>query len=248
MSDNLQQAIALIKSGKRQDGQQLLLQILKNDPNNEQAWLWMSVVVSGDKRRSCLEKVLSINPNNQQAKQALAMLAKVEVKSSPPLSPAPAKSAMTSESVTRPSISKLENSVEYQNHTKTLDQLSPEGREKLQGVMELIAYELLVNRRSQEEIIERLVARGFPQADVRQFVGEVAPNILAQDKMNRRKRYKSMMVGGCATMLVGIGVTALFFVFSIGLGGTTFVVFSGAIVGGLIAFIIGFISWFSNLF
>ncbi len=58
MSDKLKQAITLIKSGKKQDGQQLLLKIVADDPENEQAWLWMSAVVSQDKRRYCIEKGL----------------------------------------------------------------------------------------------------------------------------------------------------------------------------------------------
>lgn len=110
MSEKLQQAITLIKSGKKQDGQQLLLQIIKSEPNNEQAWLWMSVVVSEDKRRYCLEKALSINPNNQQARQALAKLTQVEAKPTsppPPSSSAPPKPPVASESVARPPISKL---------------------------------------------------------------------------------------------------------------------------------------------
>lgn len=90
MSAQLQQAITLIKSGKRQDGQQLLLQTLKSEPENERAWLWMSTVVNENKRRYCLEKALSINPNNQQAKQVLARLAQIEAK---PPSPFPATSS-----------------------------------------------------------------------------------------------------------------------------------------------------------
>lgn len=108
MSEKLQQAITLIKSGKKQDGQQILLQIIKSEPDNEQAWLWMSVVVSEDKRRYCIEKALSINPNNQQAKQALAKLTQVEAKPTsppPPSSPIPSKSPIASESVARPPIS-----------------------------------------------------------------------------------------------------------------------------------------------
>ncbi len=72
--DKLQEAISLIKSGDRQNGQRLLSEVLKIDPGNELAWLWMSTLVAGDKKRFCLEKALSINPNNIQAKQQLAQL------------------------------------------------------------------------------------------------------------------------------------------------------------------------------
>lgn len=70
----LQQAITSIKAGDRQTGQQLLTEVLKADPGNETAWLWMSALVTGEKRRLCLEKVLSINPNHAQARAQLAKL------------------------------------------------------------------------------------------------------------------------------------------------------------------------------
>ena len=74
MSDKLQQAIASIKSGNNQIGQQILVQVLKEEPNNESAWLWMSAVVSEDKRQYCIKRVLMINPNNQKALLAMQAL------------------------------------------------------------------------------------------------------------------------------------------------------------------------------
>lgn len=85
VSEKLQQAIANIKSGNKNQGQQLLAQILQTEPNNETAWLWMSAVVDEDKRKYCIERVLKINPNNEVAKQALENLNKIESKI--PLSP-----------------------------------------------------------------------------------------------------------------------------------------------------------------
>lgn len=73
-TNKLQEAITLIKSGDRQAGQQLMTEVLRADPRNETAWLWMSALVTGEKRRFCLEKVLSINPNHPQARQQLAKL------------------------------------------------------------------------------------------------------------------------------------------------------------------------------
>lgn len=72
MSEKLPIAIEAIKAGNKQLGQQLLAQILQSDPNNEQAWLWMSAVVDEDKRKYCIERVLRINPNNILASQALS--------------------------------------------------------------------------------------------------------------------------------------------------------------------------------
>jgi hypothetical protein len=75
MSDKLQQAIKLIKSGERQKAGQILTALLKTDPSNETAWLWLSLTVTDKKQQhTCLEKVLEINPDNEQARQALAEL------------------------------------------------------------------------------------------------------------------------------------------------------------------------------
>ena len=41
--DKLQQAIALINSGDKKGGQNLLVDIVNSDPNNETAWLWLAL-------------------------------------------------------------------------------------------------------------------------------------------------------------------------------------------------------------
>jgi predicted nucleic acid-binding Zn ribbon protein len=75
MSEKLQQAIAAIKSGDKRTGLQLLLDVIRSEPNNENAWLWMTQAVSSDKDRlKCLHRVLAINPNNQSAQRGLAVL------------------------------------------------------------------------------------------------------------------------------------------------------------------------------
>ena len=77
MSDilQLQQAIAAIKVGDKAAGRRLLAKVIRNDPRNEAAWLWMSAVTDSDEqRRACLERVLAINPDNQNARQGLARL------------------------------------------------------------------------------------------------------------------------------------------------------------------------------
>lgn len=65
----LKNAISLIKQGEKQKAFQILSFITTNDPNNESAWLWTTTCVSSaEDRIICLEKVLSINPDNLQAK------------------------------------------------------------------------------------------------------------------------------------------------------------------------------------
>lgn len=78
MSDKLNQAIATIKAGDKQTGGQLLIEILKTEPHNENAWLWMTQVVSKKDEIKCLERVLKINPDNAIAKKGMARLKPVE--------------------------------------------------------------------------------------------------------------------------------------------------------------------------
>lgn len=76
MTDKLQQAIAQIRAGDKIGGKRLLGEVLRDDPNNETAWLWMSGVVETDQQRAdCLERILKINPNNRQARLGLEKLA-----------------------------------------------------------------------------------------------------------------------------------------------------------------------------
>jgi hypothetical protein len=81
MPDKLQQAITAIKSGDKETGKQLLIEILKVDRRNEVAWLWMTKVVdSQDERIKCLQNVLKINPDNEAAKRGLAIFQQKQVK------------------------------------------------------------------------------------------------------------------------------------------------------------------------
>jgi hypothetical protein len=74
-TDDLQKAIELLRDGDTLAARRLLSDIVKIDPNNEQAWLWLSSSVTDeDRRRECLEHVLRINPGNQAAHLALVAL------------------------------------------------------------------------------------------------------------------------------------------------------------------------------
>ncbi len=64
-SNLLQQGISALKTGRKAQARALLVQVVEQDKNNEQAWLWLSGAVDSDaERRACLEQVLSINPRN----------------------------------------------------------------------------------------------------------------------------------------------------------------------------------------
>ena len=80
--EKLQKAINAIKKGDKKLGEKLLSEILRADPKNEMAWLWMSTVVDSlDHKEQCLERVLKINPDNKNAQRGLEnVLRKKEMK------------------------------------------------------------------------------------------------------------------------------------------------------------------------
>lgn len=72
VSQTLQQAIAALNEGDRGRARQLLAQVLQADPCNESAWLWLVRAVDDPAHaRECVERVLRINPGNEEARQML---------------------------------------------------------------------------------------------------------------------------------------------------------------------------------
>jgi len=84
-----EQAVAYIKAGDIEKGKQLLAEVLKQNPRDENAWLWMSrCVTDAEQKRYCFDKVLKINPNNENAKRGLAQLQQKQASQQPTSIPA----------------------------------------------------------------------------------------------------------------------------------------------------------------
>jgi hypothetical protein len=74
-SEKLNSAIAAIKLGDKATGSRLLNELLKEEPTNETAWIWMTACFDDvGMKIYCLKKVLAINPNNQIVVNALSKL------------------------------------------------------------------------------------------------------------------------------------------------------------------------------
>lgn len=71
----LDQSIAAYKIDDMVKASKLLAQVIKQDPNNERAWLWISGIVATDAERLfCIKRLLAINPENELAKHGLTLL------------------------------------------------------------------------------------------------------------------------------------------------------------------------------
>ena len=77
MPTMLEQAIAHIRAGEIEKARNLLIEVLKQNPSDENAWLWMArCVTETEQQRYCFEKVLKLNPQNQYAIRSLNRLNK----------------------------------------------------------------------------------------------------------------------------------------------------------------------------
>jgi hypothetical protein len=71
----INEAIDLIKRGERRQAHLVLDAVLKNDPDNERAWMWLSVCYEQNNEKVyCLQRVLEINPKNKHAINGLKKL------------------------------------------------------------------------------------------------------------------------------------------------------------------------------
>jgi len=72
----LAKGVASARAGQRAEAYNLLLDVVDLDRHNELAWLWLSTVTDDlEDQRICLENALTVNPDNQAAREQLAVLA-----------------------------------------------------------------------------------------------------------------------------------------------------------------------------
>jgi hypothetical protein len=195
-NDLLQRGIAAIKAGDKAEARRLLGRVIRQNPRDEQAWLWMSGAVdAAQDRAACLTKVLAINPHNETAQRGLAALQKelstapvvpIETQPVPQAKPNLVQSVLGADP---PAAGQLPTPdpadvvaaaypytkvTDMLDHTKSLDELDPEKRKALESFIPLIARDLTVNHLKPGTIIDRISARGFSRTAVEQVVREVA--------------------------------------------------------------------------
>ena len=75
MPTPLEQAVTLIRAGNIAEARTILIEVLKQNPRDDYAWLCMTLCVAEvEQKRYCFQKVLKINPQNQHAIAGLARL------------------------------------------------------------------------------------------------------------------------------------------------------------------------------
>lgn len=71
----LQAGISAVRADDRKEGARLLAQVVRKEPQSEEAWFWLAAATDQPaEAAACLRRVLTINPNNTRAQQALTML------------------------------------------------------------------------------------------------------------------------------------------------------------------------------
>lgn len=75
IKEALEKGIRAARRGRKAPAQRLLGQVVQAQPDNEEAWLWLSRVVEQPAdRAACLNRVIELNPNNSWAAEQLAEL------------------------------------------------------------------------------------------------------------------------------------------------------------------------------
>lgn len=74
--DVLKAGISAFKSGDQTRAASIFAQLVREQPASEQGWYWLGMSVTNPEQREyCYKRALSINPNHQEAKKQLALLA-----------------------------------------------------------------------------------------------------------------------------------------------------------------------------
>jgi tetratricopeptide (TPR) repeat protein len=75
----VQEAFELLKAGKKDEAHAILVPVVRQNPDVAQAWYLLGFTVAdADKRLSCFQQVLRIDPSNQAAQKQIARLTATE--------------------------------------------------------------------------------------------------------------------------------------------------------------------------
>jgi len=255
MNNFLQQGIAAAKAGDKAKAFQLLSRAAQDSSTAEQAWLWLSGVVSTDgERLFCLGNVLRINPNNPHAKPAATMLRQKGVFPSAPTPPAVVQppAPVTPRPIAVPqsspqpaaSIAQVQDdavawlgSLATEHGAKPVV-VAPDENE-MTAHFKYAALEL-ANNKPPMFIVKELTNRGL-QSEVASRIVNETQSLL---KKARGEKHKKRMTRGALWTIAGLVLTCGSYLFAS--DGGSYVLCWGAIIFGLIDFFVGLIGWVSS--
>lgn len=71
----LKRAVLAVQSGRLGEARRLLVRILRQDPRNVDAWVWLGKAVDDpEKRRERFSRALRVDPDNEEARRGLVAL------------------------------------------------------------------------------------------------------------------------------------------------------------------------------
>ena len=249
MDNFLQQGINAAKAGDKARAFQLLTRAIQDTASAEQAWLWMSSVVSNDSERLfCLDNALRINPDNAPAKNKAAEFRQKGIFPAVPISPdepsvatpPPMRTSASPQSaglVASPAIPTAAKPFSSQ----PVDSPRPTtagSQQDFSGLYRFAAQEL-ANKKSPKAVAQKLTEQGVTPATANQIVAETQKLL----KKALSEKNKKRMLRGFIWLVIGIVLTCGTLAFASSKGGGTYVVFYGAIIWGIIDFIAGFFGW-----
>jgi len=108
----LQRAREYANKGNKFEARELLRKIIQNDKRNEQAWLLFSQVAEKQEHEiQCLENVLKINPNNEQARIRLSLLRTPPIIDEKNLSPKSSNNSLDKKVIERNNMNKKKEDI-----------------------------------------------------------------------------------------------------------------------------------------
>ena len=245
MENLLQQGMNAAKAGDKALAFQLLTKATQDGATAEQAWLWLTSVLTADAERLfCLDNALRINPNNGPAKNKAAELRSKGIFPALPTPPYAAAPAVVNPPAQTAVPQPIKPSQPVQTSSSPMQPKIPEpprtnSQQDFSGLFRFAAQEL-AKKQSPKTIVKKLIDQGVTPATADQIVMETQKVF----KKALLEKNKKRMTRGLIWTVVGIVLTCGTLAFSDKLGGG--VLFWGAIVFGFIDFIAGLIGWLSN--
>jgi tetratricopeptide (TPR) repeat protein len=160
-SDLLRRAVYLARAGNREEARALLLDVVRIDPRNEMAWIWLSGLVDSlDDQIIACENVLTINPANEKVRMHLAELQR---RKSDEINKTPVNTwniSLEKESTSTPYVPEAVMPREHENLTFVDSLLTAEELEE-GGQFEkaLDAYRILASRTKDPQEFDRIYNR-----------------------------------------------------------------------------------------